>query len=159
MTGRQAIIIQRLGAQYEFSKLDFTDSQLEKIGEWVERAFELGSDKERNHPSNLLDFKTLAKANLERCESAFHPLEDWTAMEWAVCVGGEFGEMAELLKKLKGGDFKGRETETVENIGREIADQIIYLDLLAQRLGLDLGTAVRRKFNEGSDRYGSPIKI
>lgn len=33
----------------------------------------------------------------------------------------------------------------------ELADVIIYADLIAARLGIDLGDAVRRKFNEVSE--------
>lgn len=46
-----------------------------------------------------------------------------------------------------------------ENIGKELADVVIYADLLAARLGISLGDAVRKKFNEVSERVGSDVRI
>jgi NTP pyrophosphatase (non-canonical NTP hydrolase) len=45
------------------------------------------------------------------------------------------------------------------NIGKELADVIIYADLLAARLGIDLGIAVANKFNEVSERVRSDITL
>jgi hypothetical protein len=44
-------------------------------------------------------------------------------------------------------------------IADEIADNVIYLDLMAQSLGLDLGEIVANKFNKTSDKIGSFVKI
>ena len=41
----------------------------------------------------------------------------------------------------------------------ELADVVCYLDLLAFRLGIDLGEAVRDKFNRVSERVGSDVKL
>jgi len=41
----------------------------------------------------------------------------------------------------------------------EIADMVIYADLLAQRLGRKLEDAIKNKFNQTSDKVGSDIKL
>ena len=101
-----------------------------------------------------LTFIDLTIANLERNVESFHPIDDWSPTDWACAVAGETGEACNLIKKLKRG-----EKIDVEEIGKELADIVIYTDLLAQRLGLDLGTCVLNKFNEVSDRVGSEIKL
>ena len=61
----------------------------------------------------------------------------------------------------RGGQIDGEPGEgaQVVEISHEIADVVIYLDLLAQSYGIDLGTAVRRKFNVVSDRRGSEVTL
>jgi NTP pyrophosphatase (non-canonical NTP hydrolase) len=109
-----------------------------------------------------LTFAELRKANVERCESTFHPLDDWAPVEWLMCVTGELGEVAGELKKLRRIDADAIEYASEEQrrtIGRELADVQTYLDLLAARLHIDLGEAVREKFNIVSDRVGSKVKL
>ena len=99
-------------------------------------------------------FKDLSIANLKRLEATWHPLADFSDTDWACCVSGEWGEACELIKKRR----RGETILTVE-IAKELADTVIYLDLLAQRLGIDLGLAIMLKFNEVSKRVGSPVRI
>jgi NTP pyrophosphatase (non-canonical NTP hydrolase) len=103
---------------------------------------------------NELAFSALSAANAARCDEAFHSVQAWSPTDWACCVAGEVGEACNLVKKLKRGD-----PVSIEDIGRELADAVIYIDLLAARLGLNLGEEVRRKFNEVSDRIGSSRKL
>jgi hypothetical protein len=74
--------------------------------------------------------------------------------DWACALAGETGEACNLIKKLRRGD-----AIDTEDIGKELADVVIYADLLAARLGIDLGEAVVQKFNEVSDRYGYAGKL
>lgn len=101
-----------------------------------------------------MTFAELRVANVRRCEQSFHPLDDWNALEWAGAASGEVGEAANLCKKRRRG-----EPVDANDIGDEIADAVIYLDLLAARLQLSLEDCVRRKFNVVSDRVGSEIKL
>jgi NTP pyrophosphatase (non-canonical NTP hydrolase) len=104
---------------------------------------------------NDLTFRHLSKCNLERCEALTgfnHAIDDWTPNDWAVAATGELGEMCNLLKKQRRG-----ETVSMFKIADELADTIIYLDLLATRLGLDLGTIVWSKFDRKSRERGSSI--
>lgn len=101
-----------------------------------------------------LSFDKLREANVTRCESAFHKCDDWSPTDWACAMAGECGEACNLIKKLRRG-------EDIENtdIGKELADIVIYADLLAKRLRLDLGECVREKFNEVSKRVNSDVTL
>lgn len=116
-----------------------------------------------------LTFNTLRSANLERVVQfrdakgrLSHPkkkggLNNWTPADWLTAVVGELGELANVLKKVKRGDF------TLEEKRREIEDELAdvqtYLDLLAASVQVDLGTATISKFNRVSKRVGSNILI
>ena len=41
----------------------------------------------------------------------------------------------------------------------ELADVVIYLDILAAQLGIDLGDAVMKKWNKTSEKVGAPLYI
>ena len=102
-----------------------------------------------------LSFEQLRRVNVARCEEIFHlELDSWSPNDWMTAVAGEVGEAANLLKKR----HRGEEVSTVA-IGHELADTVIYLDLLAARLGIDLAAAVRQKFNVVSERKGSAYSL
>lgn len=84
---------------------------------------------------------------------------DWTVADWLMAVTGELGELANLCKKIRRGDFTENDEGVLEEVGKEIADVQIYLDILAFRCGIDLGAAVVGKFNEVSERVGSTIRL
>lgn len=112
---------------------------------------------------NLLD---LREANVTRCEQVFHPLKAWSPAEWACAMAGEAGEACNIAKKIKRLETRtntAKDPKTLEEcrvlMGKELADTIIYADLLAASLNIDLGQAVRDKFNEVSVRMGSDIRL
>lgn len=107
-----------------------------------------------------LDFDRLREINVARCEHAFHPLNSWSSNDWATAVAGEIGEMCNLSKKLHR-QHKGDPTpgQLVELIRKEAGDVVAYLDLFCARLGINLGEAVRSKFNEVSERVGAPHRL
>lgn len=107
-----------------------------------------------NTETQPVDFALLRERNVARCGDAFHSLEEWSLTDWACAMAGECGEACNLIKKFRRG-----ETITREMIGKELADMVIYADLLAARAGIDLGEAVRQKFNEVSERRGSAITL
>lgn len=120
---------------------------------------------------NSLSFAELATANLSRC-SHWHKngIGDWSVTDWSNAVTGELGETCNAIKKMRRIEDQianlnepGRELQTLAEarakIGGELADTLIYLDLLAQRLGFDLGAEVKRKFNETSIRYNFPERL
>ncbi len=103
---------------------------------------------------DLLTFSELRAANVARDNAMWPGEASWTENDWAVAVAGEVGEMCNLLKKRKRGDLV-----MDADIAKEMADAVTYLDLLANKLGIDLGKSVRDKFNEVSDRNQSPVKL
>lgn len=118
-----------------------------------------------------LTFEELRLKNAQRSKR-WHPggITDWSPADWAVAMVGEAGECCNAVKKLNrirdsmaskpdsSEDFKTHE-QAVAGIGQEIADTVIYLDLLAQRLGLDLQIEVTKKFNRVSEKYGFPERL
>ena len=94
--------------------------------------------------------KEFRKANIERLFADYSSERGWSLNDWLVAVTGEVGEVASLLKlRRKGEDI------AVEEIGKELADVVTYIDLLSHKLGIDLGEALCKKFNEVSVRVGS----
>lgn len=109
-----------------------------------------------------LTFRELRKANISRNDK-WHPLGvmGWTLSEWALAVTGELGEACNKLKKLnraRDGIVGNSKTETPEqlreDLGKEIADVAIYLDLFATACGFKLGDLIKDKFNETSEKNG-----
>ncbi len=82
---------------------------------------------------------------------------DWVLSTWCNAVLGELGELANLIKKVERGDLTIDEAR--EALGKECADVATYLDILAFRLGVDLGQAVVDKFNEVSRRVDAGVFI
>ena len=82
---------------------------------------------------------------------------DWSPADWLTAVVGELGEYANNMKKVKRGDFSLNEAR--QKIAHELADVVIYLDILAKQLDIDLGAAIVEKFNIVSERVGSSVRI
>lgn len=97
-----------------------------------------------------IDLRGLRELNAHRCSVSFgHGVDGWSETDWACAVAGEAGELCNLIKKRRRGDDIG-----MGAVADEIADVVIYLDLLAARLGIDLGDAIAAKFNAVSGRVG-----
>lgn len=82
---------------------------------------------------------------------------DWALSTWCNAVLGELGELANLIKKIERGDCTLEEKRL--EVGKELADVLTYLDILAFRCGVDLGQATIDKFNEVSLRVDVPIRL
>ncbi len=106
-----------------------------------------------------LTFNTLRNANIERGKTAkkFNKAEKWIPAQWVTALVGELGEAANILKKVDRGDYTLDEVKS--DIADELADVQCYLDRLADKLGINLGEATMKKFNEVSRRVESPIYI
>lgn len=116
-----------------------------------------------SYPTDELDFRALKIRNMERLphfknnrgETAHEELDgsDWTILEWVAAMCGEAGEAANVAKKIRRGDtpLAGGGQEALAD---ELADTVIYADLAATRAGINLGEAVRRKWNKTSEKIG-----
>lgn len=109
--------------------------------------------------------KTFSERNLTRCESPLgfnHALSSWTLSDWMTAVTGELGEAANIVKKLNRcrdgipGNVES-ESQLREMLADEIADTVIYLDLLAQAAGFDLETIRDTKFDKTSRKIGYTV--
>ncbi len=118
---------------------------------------------------SALSFDDLRRANVVRCEESYHEIEAWSPTDWACALAGEVGEACNLVKKLRRLASSRQETVAVlqttsarvlvDQIADELADVVIYADLLSARLGIDLTDAVRAKFNDTSLRIGSSVLL
>lgn len=116
--------------------------------------------------TNPLTFDALRTANVARCARWHSPgTVAWTGADWSNAMCGEAGETANVVKKLRRaetGTASARDPEPpklLADLAGEIADTIIYLDLLADHYGIDLAAAVAAKFNAVSDREGFPERL
>lgn len=117
--------------------------------------------------TNGLTFKTLRDGNVKRLplfkrkdgKPAHMKVDgsDWSPASWLQAVIGELGEYANLRKKVERGDFTlGR---VKQKLASELADVVIYLDLLAYQLGIDLGDAVMTTWNKKAEELGIPMYL
>lgn len=115
------------------------------------------------HPHSLT-FSTLREANKKRIPTfknkqgeIIHNEDgsDWSLSDWFEALAGEVGEWANFHKKYRRGEVSDEDFK--KESAKELADIMIYLDILAYRQGIDLGRSVFQKFNEVSNRVKSPI--
>lgn len=114
-----------------------------------------------------LTFNTLRGANIARIPQFKNAQglpahsepdgSDWSLSDWCTAITGELGEAANIIKKVKRGDFTLDEAR--ESLAKEFADVVIYLDILAMRAGINLGQATMDKFNETSIKVGSTVRV
>lgn len=116
-----------------------------------------------------LTFALLRGANSQRLHSfknakgelVHKDKPDWKLSQWGCALAGEVGEALNIIKKKERGDFTQEEWEArhKQELANELADVMIYLDLLALHAGISLQEAVIFKFNVVSNRLSSEIKL
>jgi NTP pyrophosphatase (non-canonical NTP hydrolase) len=123
----------------------------------------------RGRASAGVAFASLHEQNVARARR-WHPgfpeQDDWTGGDWATAMAGECGEACNIVKKIRRVETakKGRASEQdtallSQFLGDELADLVIYADLLAAKYGIDLGDAIREKFNAVSEQYDFPERL
>jgi NTP pyrophosphatase (non-canonical NTP hydrolase) len=125
-----------------------------------------GEPRENQIPR--VTFKLLRRLNVARAER-WHAGDDgmagWSPAEWGNALAGETGELCNVLKKILRADHGLNQTNPVpretlmSQASDEIADVLIYLDLVAARLGLSMEECLIRKFNTTSEKMGFPEKL
>lgn len=123
----------------------------------AEAAFAAGEDGAAIDPSSqtaTLDFAALRVANAAR-QKEWDPDARLGLLFFAVAMAGEAGEACNVVKKIerKRLGLPGSYA-TLDKLAEELADVVIYADLVAASVGLDLGAAVRSKFNATSKKLG-----
>lgn len=146
--------------------LAYRRGRRENIPNGWERCIELAASELETRVRGL-NFATLRHVNRKRLPLfknrkgalAHHSPDgsDWSDSDWLQALVGELGEYANVRKKMRRGDLDANEAKPM--MADELADVMIYLDILAFRLGIDLGAAVIKKFNEVSRRIGVDIYI
>lgn len=135
----------------------------ERYDAWAERPIMLcehcGADEGSNFDECLPPF-TRQPHSFTREHPYLTTKDDAGIMFDAVELGGEVGELLNVVKKLEREDrnWRGSRAES-DDFADECADVLICLDKLARRRGVDLIKAVTRKFNATSDKVGLPHKL
>ena len=150
-----------LAIEAEARKLSLVDHALAHIA--IEAEAQAASQQEIER----LTFDGFAAANRTRCESADgfgHPVSGWSISDWFLATVGEFGEAANVAKKLnriRDGIPGNTQTEPELRaaLADELADAYIYLDLLAQSQGIRLASAIVSKWNRSSVKLGYPVLL
>jgi NTP pyrophosphatase (non-canonical NTP hydrolase) len=115
---------------------------------------------------SALTFRALRAANVLRKARWHGETDEWTGADWSNAMCGEAGEAANIVKKLRrhetrtGTEYNTPEVEALlPRLAEELADVVIYCDLLAAKYGLDLGSAVVGKFNHVSAVQDFPERL
>lgn len=117
-------------------------------------------DSTHHTAQTTLSFGELRNANSVRSDIYWNRV--YTPAQWMTAMVGEVGELANKLAdrwKYQHDMPNNKGAIAKEEIAHEMADIICYLDHLARATDVDLGEAVRTKFNLVSDRLGSDIKL
>ncbi len=125
-------------------------------------------DAEGNRPNSFQEFGRINRARAQRWHRG--GLDEWSVTDWSNALAGETGELCNAVKKfrrvedkLQAGDGDTPQPRDIEAakkaIAKEIGDVYAYLDLTAQRFGLDTFTCIREAFNQISEREGMPERI
>jgi len=70
-----------------------------------------------------------------------------------VCLAGELGEFANIVKKVRRGDFEYEHVST--DLTNELADVLAYMLKTANLMQIDLAQAYMRKMNENKIKFQS----
>lgn len=139
-------------------RVTIEDPDGNRLGEWQRDA--------HGNLIGLLDFRDLRVQNSTRVKRWHGPdATPWEGTDWACAMGGECGEALNVVKKMRRAETNARNDgdpdaeELRADLADELADTIIYADLLALHYGIDLAAAVTDKFNRTSERYGFPERL
>ncbi len=104
---------------------------------------------------DVFDLRAFSRRNrrLSEAPNGFKmgSIDRWSLGDWMVAACGELGEAANVVKKLKRASDglpgnKKTEAELREQLGEELGDAAVILDIVVQRAGFDLATLLDRKY-------------
>lgn len=119
-----------------------------------------------------LTFETFSEINLSRAKR-WHQgdIANWSLSDWLMAMAGEAGEACNAGKKFRRIEEQisnmstdpdrqiNTTDEALDKIAEELADTVIYCDLVAHRIGRSLVGAIIAKFNLVSERYQFPERL
>lgn len=103
-------------------------------------------------PERVLNFLAL------QCVDDSHrwfPLMRHSLTHHGLALGGETGEVQNILKKIDRGDFDAATALQEHKLGEEMADILIYLLNLSGLLGVDLFDEYHKKRTINEGRWGN----
>ena len=95
-------------------------------------------------------------------------MRDWTPADYATALAGDCGLVCREIRRMRGLAAIPEDVSAVDStkykvhkmaITEQLAELVIFADLLATRFGIDLGDAVHRHFNKVSGLLGSKVKL
>jgi hypothetical protein len=129
---------------------------------------------ERNVGISLRYLQELNQVRARRWHGT-EPDAQWTTLEWGGAMAGEVGEACNAAKKIRRIDSQMKHKDQRlfgqaislpeqrekyrQQVGKEIADAIIYGVLMAAKEGLNIEDCVRDVFNTKSEEYGFPERL
>ncbi|KQM36051.1 MazG-like family protein [Sphingomonas sp. Leaf10] len=131
-------------------------------GAWPALAYEKArSIIARPRPAAAEDFLTqLRRINTDRYRAWVGDAQDAGILFDAAELGGEVGELLNVVKKLEREDRGWRGSRAAPgDFADECADVLICLDKLARRKGVDLAAATVAKFNATSAKVDLPHRL
>ena len=107
----------------------------------------------------MVDFNALRRANAAR--QAEWDQDNKISLEYRGNeLAGEAGEACNVIKKIARERLGIRGSrDTLEHLGEELADVVICVDLIAMGENIDIGEAVRNKFNATSEKVGLETRL
>jgi NTP pyrophosphatase (non-canonical NTP hydrolase) len=94
---------------------------------------------------------------LQRVLREFATERDWeqfhSPKNLAMALNVEAGELLEIFQWLTEKESSNPNDKVLEKAGEELADIILYSIRLADRLGLDMNSEVKRKIEANSKKY------
>lgn len=109
-----------------------------------------------------LNLEAMRPINVQRAKEGFRCYDNQPLTYWTTALAGEVGELCNMIKKMqrveKGG-VDGGSSYTAKDINKEMLKEeiggiVIYIDLLASLLDIDLGEAITETFNKKSEQMG-----
>ncbi len=120
----------------------------------------------------MLTFQKFSAVNKDRGERWLDGnLSMWSVSDWLMAMAGEAGEACNAGKKLRRIEEKISNVsadpyrqltdveQALDKIAEELADTVIYCDLVMSRINRSLESELRKKFNETSERYHFPERL
>lgn len=104
--------------------------------------------------------KQLRRANSARQDEWENAKGKLSLSYFGNAIAGEVGEACNVIKKIERERIGLRGSRAdINDLAEELADVIIYIDLLAADCNIDLEEAIKAKFNKTSDKYNLNVKI
>lgn len=122
--------------------------------------------EDQDQLKKVVSFNKLKKENKSRMER-WHGETEWSLADWSNAMCGEAGEAANIVKKIRRHqtslNSNSYNTPPLEELfpalGKELADIVIYCDLLATQANINLEQAIIDKFNEVSEKQDFPERL
>lgn len=109
-------------------------------------------------------FRYLRKVNKSRDLMMHEKLDTggWNGTDYGCAAAGEMGEACNIVKNMRRIESRIQPPESKQyeelrwRLGEELADTVLYVDLLAAHYDIDLWDQIVKKFNVGSALLSAP---